>query len=133
MNKIALYTYDSKGNDVFISKHLQAMEAFVKRSFGDDAKYDVFVDKTGLRGDREEFHMLMENVRKRQYTLLVVPHINRIYKPQYDMEIFMELVAEIENCGVQILDISQGSTPQEISCHMNDHIEAHTLNLPLSQ
>lgn len=117
MNKIAVYTYHSTGNEVFINQHLQEMAAFIKNSFGDNAKYDVFVDKTGLHGDREEFNLLMEKVRKRQYTFLVVPCINRIYRPQYDMKILMEHIAEIEHYGVQILDVSQGSTPQEIICN----------------
>jgi len=114
MNRIAVYTYDSKGNEVFINKHLQEMDAFIKNSFGDDAKYDVFVDNTRLSEERKGFNQLMKKIKKKQYTFLVVPSINRIYKPEYNIELLVQYIKEIESCGVQILDTSQGSTPQEI-------------------
>jgi len=90
------------------------MEAFAKNSFGDDVKYDVFIDKTGLSRDKTGFNKLMDKIKKRQYTFLIVPNINRIYRPEYNMEVLVELMKEIESHRVQILDISQGNTPQEI-------------------
>ncbi|MCL2106735.1 MAG: recombinase family protein [Oscillospiraceae bacterium] len=114
MNRIAVYTYDSKGSEVFINKHLKKMEEFIENSFGDDVKYDVFVDKTGLSGDRAGFNQLMDKIKQKQYTFLIVPNINRIYRPEYNMGLLMQFMKEIESNGVQILDLSQGSTPQEI-------------------
>jgi hypothetical protein len=71
MNKIAVYTYDSKGNEVFINKHLQEMDAFIKNAFGDEAKYDVFFDKTGINEDRADFTQLTDKIKNRQYTFLI--------------------------------------------------------------
>jgi len=107
--KIAAYTYDSVGNEKFISSHLKAVDGFIGDSFGEDAKYEVFVDRNGLYQNRDSFNSLMDNIRKGKYQCLVVPTLNRIYRPEYDMDIFKKLIQEIESYGVEIMDVSEGN------------------------
>jgi len=107
-NKIAVYTYNSFGNDKHIAEVLNKIEVFVARIFG-NVKCEIYVDRNS--NERENLKKLMDNVRASKCDVLIVPTLNRLHRvypenPESE-QTFMEIWDELKRHGVEVIDYSK--------------------------
>lgn len=109
--KIVGYVRDSLGNGKSIQKQIEEIINFAVLNFNvKKEEIDFFCDKTGTREERNGFNKMMEQIKQKQYSTLIVAHINRIYRiygdhKEKDIKKLNELVDEIKKYDVDIISV----------------------------
>lgn len=115
--KIVGYVRDTSNNKERLQKQMNEIIDFAKENYNSEREnIDIFIDTEPISKNRQGFNQMMENIKQKKYNILLVTHINRLYriypdeKGQLDKKMlkeFNDIKNEIEQQGVSIISIKE--------------------------
>lgn len=104
--RCAIYHRLSIPNTQQINKEKEELIKYCKEVLKID-NIDVFIDEGTVTNHRENFENMMKRIENEEFTDLLVYSMDRLYKPRYNLQIYKQIIKNIENNNVHIHSIKE--------------------------
>lgn len=108
-NDVCIFTRDSLGNEENLNRDKSDLQEFASSKLP-TLKQVFFLEKGSvLEENREVLNNLFTHLQQKHTKWVLVPHINRIYRPEYEngMEKLNEIVSQILSSGAGIISFKE--------------------------